>query len=145
MTGPAPETRFLDREISWLRFNGRVLELAEDADQVPLLERAKFLAIFATNLDEFFMVRVAGLKRRGWPPGVGDHRASGLHAARGAATDPGRDPGADGRGTPQLFQEELRPELAGARASTSSAGPIWTPRSRSSCYAAVPRPASSRS
>src|ERR1700751_5171559 len=58
-----PEDRYLNRELSWLDFIARVLALAADASW-PLRERAKFLAIFASNLDEFYMVRVAGLKRR---------------------------------------------------------------------------------
>lgn len=64
MESPAQDfDRFINRELSWLDFNVRVLALAGDP-QVPLLERAKFLAIFASNLDEFYMVRVAGLMRQ---------------------------------------------------------------------------------
>ncbi|HEV7754530.1 MAG TPA: RNA degradosome polyphosphate kinase [Mycobacteriales bacterium] len=80
VTGPAleplPDHRFLNRELSWLDFNARVLALGEDQAN-PLLERAKFLAIFASNLDEFFMVRVAGLKRR-MSTGLAVRSADGL-------------------------------------------------------------------
>ena len=73
---PLPNDRFFDRELSWLKFNKRVLELAQDED-MPIIERASFAAIFANNLDEFFMVRVAGLKRR-IDTGIAVTAASGL-------------------------------------------------------------------
>ena len=107
-----PQDRFLDRELSWLAFNNRVLDLAKDRPRVPLLERARFLAIFASNLDEFYMVRVAGLKRR-IAAGVAVPTVSGLmprdvHTAilnrtRELVRDQAR-----------VFQEEVRPELVAA-------------------------------
>src|SRR4051794_16987083 len=70
--------RYLNRELSWLDFDARVLSLA-DVPDTPLLERAKFLAIFSQNLDEFFQVRVAGLKDQ-VAAGLGAVSADGLRA-----------------------------------------------------------------
>ena len=107
---PLPPDRFLDRELSWLAFNNRVLDLAKDTRRVPLLERAKFLAIFASNLDEFYMVRVAGLKRR-IAAGVAVPTVSGLmprdiHKSILARTQELVAEQA------RIFTEEVRPELA---------------------------------
>jgi polyphosphate kinase len=82
---------FNNRELSWIEFNDRVLELAEQ-DDMPLMERLKFLAIFTSNLDEFFTIRVAGLH---------DQVDAGLH-----------DPGPDGR-TPSQVIDELRERILG--------------------------------
>ncbi len=101
--------RFLDRELSWLRFNQRVLELAENED-LPLLERARFLAIFASNLDEFFMVRVAGLKRR-IAAGVAVRAASGL-MPREVLEQIWRETGGLASRHASVFREDIIPALA---------------------------------
>ena len=105
------EDRFLDRELSWLRLNQRVLELAEDETQ-PLLERVRFAAIFTSNLDEFFMVRVAGLKRR-IAAGLAVRAASGMmpRDTLEAIWEKSRDLS---ERHARLFTETLVPELAGA-------------------------------
>ncbi|MFP5283523.1 MAG: RNA degradosome polyphosphate kinase, partial [Actinomycetes bacterium] len=112
-TSPAsdlPADRYSDRELSWLAFNNRVLDLAKDKTRVPLLERARFLAIFSSNLDEFYMVRVAGLKRR-IAAGVAVPTVSGLmprevHTAILSRT---RELVAE---QARVFAEEIRPEMA---------------------------------
>jgi polyphosphate kinase len=109
--GPLPEDRFLDRELSWLAFNQRVLELTEDS-YLPILDRAKFLAIFASNLDEFFMVRVAGLKRR-IATGIAVRAASGLTPREVLDGIWARAHELQLRQA-EIFRSEVRPQLAEA-------------------------------
>ncbi|MEY4450128.1 MAG: hypothetical protein RLZZ304_503, partial [Actinomycetota bacterium] len=105
-----PADRFLDRELSWLAFNKRVLELAEDPN-LYLLERVNFLSIFASNLDEFFMVRVAGLKRR-IATGLATTSASGLEPAEVLARI-SEDAHALQRRHAETFTKVIEPALAG--------------------------------
>ena len=107
---PLPDNRYSDRELSWLAFNNRVLDLAKDKIRVPLLERARFLAIFSSNLDEFFMVRVAGLKRR-IDAGLAQRGTSGLlpRELHEAILSTARDLAVD---ETRVFMDEIVPELA---------------------------------
>ena len=104
-----PEHRYLNRELSWLDFNARVLALAADTS-LPLLERAKFLAIFASNLDEFYMVRVAGLKRRD-EMGLSVRSADGLSPREQLRRIAERNRQISQRHA-QVFLDSVRPALA---------------------------------
>ena len=125
--GPVDD-RFINRELSWLAFNDRVLQLASESG-IPLLERCKFCAITTTNLDEFFQVRVAALK---------DQVAAGIE-----------EPTADGRTAPHQLAEiaELRPRAGcppGCRSSSSSWSRRWPRRaSPSSAGTTSTRPTAS--
>lgn len=105
---PRARDRYLNRELSWLDFNSRVLALAGETN-VPLLERAKFLAIFASNLDEFYMVRVAGLKRRD-KTGLSVRSADGQTPAEQLGRISLRSRELCDEQT-RLFREEIQPEF----------------------------------
>ena len=104
-----PADRFSNRELSWLAFNSRVLSLAEDPGR-PLLERVKFLAIFASNLDEFYMVRMAGLKRRA-DMGLQVSSADGLSPREVLSVLAERTRDIAGRHA-RYFRDTLQPALA---------------------------------
>jgi polyphosphate kinase len=100
---------FVNRELSWLQFNERVLELAED-ESTPLIERVKFLAIYASNLDEFFMVRVAGLHDQ-VEAGIDARGPDGL-SARETIERVREIAGELGRRHSRAWEQEVRPALA---------------------------------
>ncbi len=104
-------SRFLSRELSWLEFNARVLARAEDRS-LPLLERAKFLAIFGNNLDEFFQVRVA-LVQAEWEAGIGRPAPDGRTAEAQLAALRERVVELSDRAE-KVFRKELRPALGEA-------------------------------
>jgi polyphosphate kinase len=103
-----PDDRYLNRELSWLDFNARVLAVAEDPSQ-PVLERAKFVAIFASNLDEFYMVRVAGLKRRE-ETGLSVRSADGLTPHEQLSRISARNQDLTEK-LGRIYLDELRPDL----------------------------------
>ena len=125
-----PEDRYLNRELSWLDFNARVLALAADPS-LPLLERAKFLAIFASNLDEFYMVRVAGLKRRD-EMGLSVRSADGL-TPREQLRRIGEQTQQIASRHAEVFLDSVRPGAGRGRHPSSSRGPISTRPNASGC------------
>ena len=120
-SSPTPRS-YVNRELSWLDFNDRVLQLAED-ESLPLIERCKFLAIFTTNLDEFFMVRVAGVHDQ-VDARIDARGPDGLSPTAGAASGSPRPCASWTAATPASSPSVVRPELAEhgiriARAATS--------------------------
>lgn len=105
---PMLRFQYTDRELSWLDFNERVLELAED-ENLPLLERARFLAIFASNLDEFYMVRVATLKEL-IAAGVSSSNSAGYSPTQLMSTIADRAKNLAKKHS-DLFQNEINPLL----------------------------------
>ena len=103
------ESRLLNRELSWVEFNARVLDLAAEETQ-PLLERVKFCSIFSSNLDEFFMVRVAGLMDQE-AAGLAVRSADGLTPSQALAALKARVTELTSRQA-KLWKRELRPALA---------------------------------
>jgi polyphosphate kinase len=103
-----PRERLIDRELSWLAFNERVLELAENPSH-PLLERCRFLAIFSSNLDDFYMIRVASVKRK-LESGVTKKNTAGYSPVELIAEISKKTHELIARQT-KLFHEELMPQL----------------------------------
>ena len=138
----SPAPGFLNRELSWLDFNARVLALADD-DRVPLLERAKFLAIFSQNLDEFFQVRVAGLKDQ-VAAGLGDdHAPTAAPPAQQLLEIRDRARAAASRGCRRAFLDGRSPRPWPTPASCSRRGTSST-RTTGSTSSRCSRSASSR-
>ena len=133
---PATSARFLNRELCWLEFNARVLALAEDPAR-PLLERVKFLAIYAQNLDEFFQIRVSGLEEQ-VEAGVAAVTPDGMTPPEQLGGDPGagrRPAGAEPR---SVLSTDLTPALEKERIRLVALGPTRRGRPRRSWAAGSP-------
>ena len=123
--------RYLNRELSWLDFNDRVLQLAED-ESLPLIERLKFVAIFTNNLDEFFMIRVAGVHDQ-VDAGIDARGPDGLSPGTRRAPRQGWLPDrkdAERRSASRTKTAHLRRRWAVPRTATSGTAPRGSPPNR---------------